>query len=113
MGDVDGDNVLDLIVGAGKDHAPEVVAYSGKADGGKPAFETELARFAAFAPDARGGVSVTATQIDGSSADNIIVGSGAGIPGEVRVYGSELPSRRARRRHSSRPSARTLTIDRE
>jgi hypothetical protein len=87
MGDVDGDNILDLVVGAGKGHAPEVVAYSGKADG-KPAFATELARFAAFAPDAQGGVSVTAAQIDGSSVDNIIVGSGAGIPDEVRVYGA-------------------------
>ena len=48
MGDVDDDNVLDLIVGAGKDHAPDVVAYSGKAVGGKAAFETELARFAAL-----------------------------------------------------------------
>ena len=35
MGDVDGDGVLDLIVGAGKDHAPEVVAYAGAARGGK------------------------------------------------------------------------------
>ena len=55
------------------------------------AFDTELARFAAFAADARGGISVTATQIDGSSADNIIVGSGPGIPSEVKVFGSELP----------------------
>ena len=38
MGDVDGDGVLDLIVGAGKDHAPEVVAYAGAARGGKGAF---------------------------------------------------------------------------
>ena len=38
MGDVDDDGVYDLVVGAGKDHAPEVVAYSGKADGGKPRF---------------------------------------------------------------------------
>ena len=37
MGDVDGDGVLDLVVGAGKDHAPEVVVYSGKARGGKGA----------------------------------------------------------------------------
>jgi FtsP/CotA-like multicopper oxidase with cupredoxin domain len=92
MGDVNDDGVYDLVVGAGKDHAPEVVAYSGKADGGKQAFETELTRFSAFAPDARGGVSVTATQIDGSSADNIIVGSGPGIPSEVKVFSSELPS---------------------
>jgi len=92
MGDVDGDNVLDLIVGAGKGYAPEVVAYSGRANAGKRAFEIELARFAAFPGDMRGGVSVTATQIDGSSTDNIVVGSGAGVPAEVRVYGSPLPS---------------------
>jgi hypothetical protein len=92
MGDVDDDGILDLVVGAGKDHAPEVVAYSGKANGGKGAFETELARFAAFASDARGGISVTATQMDGTTADNIIVGSGPGIPSEVKVFGSELPS---------------------
>ena len=92
MGDVDDDGVFDLIVGAGKDYSPEVVAYSGKAKGGKAAFATELARFAAFSPDARGGVSVTATQIDGTTADNIIVGSGPGIPSEVKVFGTELPS---------------------
>jgi hypothetical protein len=92
MGDVDDDGILDLIVGAGKDYAPEVVAYSGKANGGKRAFETELARFTAFASDARSGISVTATQIDGTTADNIIVGSGPGIPSEVKVFGSPLPS---------------------
>jgi hypothetical protein len=35
---------------------------------------------------------VAASQIDGSTADNILVGSGAGIPSEVRVYRSDLPS---------------------
>ena len=92
MGDVDDDNVLDLIVGAGENHAPMVVAYSGKAVGGKGAFETQIARFAAFDLSARGGVSVTAAQIDGTTADNIIVGSGPGMPSEVRVFGTELPS---------------------
>jgi hypothetical protein len=90
MGDIDDDGVLDLIVGAGKGHAPEVVAYSGKAAGGTRAFETELARFMAFASEARGGISVAASQVDGTSADNIIVGSGPGIADEVRVYGSQL-----------------------
>ena len=41
---------------------------------------------------ARGGVSVAASQIDGSTADNIIVGSGAGMPSEVKVFRSDLPS---------------------
>jgi len=86
MGDLDGDGVLDLIVGAGKDHAPDIVAYSGKSG-----FATELARFRAFADGARGGISVAAAQIDGTTTDNIIVGSGPGIPGEVKVYRS-LPS---------------------
>jgi FtsP/CotA-like multicopper oxidase with cupredoxin domain len=92
MGDVDADNVLDLVVGAGPGHAPEIVAYSGSAAGGKPAFTRELARFAAFAPEQRGGVSVAVTQIDGSVADNIIAGSGAGPEGEVRVFGTALPA---------------------
>jgi hypothetical protein len=92
MGDVDNDGVLDLVVGAGKDHAPEVVAYTGKAKNGKGAFQTEVVRFQAFAPAARGGLSVAAAQIDGSTADNIIVGSGPGMPSEVTVYRSALPS---------------------
>jgi hypothetical protein len=92
MGDVDGDGVLDLIVGAGKDHAPEVVAYAGAARGGKGAFGTELARFQAFDAVARGGVSVAVAQIDGTTSDNIIVGSGPGIPSEVKVYRFPLPS---------------------
>jgi FtsP/CotA-like multicopper oxidase with cupredoxin domain len=91
MGDIDDDGVYDLIVGAGKDHAPEVVAYSGKAGSDTAPFKTELARFEAFASTARGGVSVASSQIDGSTADNIIVGSGPDIPSEVRVYRSELP----------------------
>jgi FtsP/CotA-like multicopper oxidase with cupredoxin domain len=90
MGDIDDDGIYDLVVGAGKDHAPEVVAYSGKANGGKAAFETELARFEAFESSARGGISVASSQIDGSATDNIIVGSGPGIPSEVKVYGAKL-----------------------
>ncbi len=86
MGDFNADNVLDLAVGAGNDHAPEVVVYSGQSQGGKAPFSAELARFTAFAPEARGGVSVAAAQIDGKVADNLIVGSGAGTPDEVRIY---------------------------
>jgi FtsP/CotA-like multicopper oxidase with cupredoxin domain len=91
MGDVDDNNILDLVIGAGENHAPMVVAYSGKAAGGKAAFATELARFAAFDTSERGGVSVTATQIDGSTADNIVVGSGPGMPNEVKIFSTELP----------------------
>jgi len=94
MGDIDGDGILDLIVGSGKDHAPEVVAYAGAAIRGKGAFGTELARFQPFETVARGGVSVAVAQIDGMTSDNIIVGSGAGVPSEVKVYESQLSSSR-------------------
>jgi FtsP/CotA-like multicopper oxidase with cupredoxin domain len=86
MGDVDGDGILDLIVGAGKDHAPEVVVYAGASIRGKGTFGTELARFAPFNSQARAGVSVAAAQIDGTNADDIIVATGPGVPSEVRVY---------------------------
>ena len=89
MGDVDGDSVYDLIVGAGKDHAPEVVVYSGKGGETTGAFETELVRFTAFASSANGGISVTASSVDGRTSDNIIVGSGPGIPSEVKVFAYE------------------------
>src|SRR5262245_19055024 len=41
MGDVDGDGLLDLIVGDGRARAPEVVVYAGASIGGKGAFGTE------------------------------------------------------------------------
>ena len=94
MGDVDGDGILDLIVGSGADHEPEVVAYAGAAIRGKGAFGTELARFQAFDSVARGGVSVAVAQIDGTTSDNIIVGSGPDVPSEVKVYQSQLSSAR-------------------
>lgn len=92
MGDIDDDGILDLVVGAGEDHAPTVAVYSGKAVDGSGVFVTQLARFAAFDDNALGGISVTAAQIDGTTGDNIIVGSGPGIPSEVRVFGTELPA---------------------
>jgi FtsP/CotA-like multicopper oxidase with cupredoxin domain len=92
MGDIDGDGILDLIVGAGAGRAPEVVAYAGASIRGKGTFGTELARFQAFESAARGGVSVAAAQIDGTTSDNIIVGSGPGVPSEVKVYQTQLSS---------------------
>lgn len=93
MGDVNDDGVWDLVAGAGKDHAPEVVAYSGKGADGREPFATELARFMAFAPEERGGISVTAALVDAvTTADNIIVGSPPGVQSEVKVFSSKLPA---------------------
>ena len=92
MGDVDDDGVLDLVAGSGPGGAAEVVVYAGAAIDGRPAFSREIARFAPFDATGEGGVSVAVAQIDGSTADNIVVGSGPGVPGEVRVFGSALPA---------------------
>src|SRR5262249_60752467 len=86
------DGILDLIVGSGAGRAPEVVAYAGASIRGKGTFGTELARFQAFESAARGGVRVAAAQIDGTTSDNIIVGSGPGVPREVKVYQTQLSS---------------------
>ena len=92
MADVNGDMILDLIVGTGKGAPPEVAVYDGNntTDG---LFKTELARFAPFDADFKGGVTVAGADIDGNSlADNIIVGSGPGTESQVKVFASTLPS---------------------
>ena len=92
MGDVDGDQVLDLVAGRGAGGTPEVVAYSGASAGGAT-FGRELARFLAFDGAFTGGVTVAAADIDGNEfADNVVVGSGAGMESTVKVFGSKLPS---------------------
>jgi FtsP/CotA-like multicopper oxidase with cupredoxin domain len=92
MADVNGDGILDLVAGTGKGVSPEVVAYDGNntKDG---VFKTELTRFAPFDADFNGGVTVAGADIDGNAlADNIIVGSGAGMESQVKVFSSTLPS---------------------
>jgi hypothetical protein len=92
MSDVNGDMILDLVVGTGKGVSAQVVAYDGNntSDG---VFKTELARFEPFGSEFTGGVTVAGADIDGNAmADNVIVGSGPGMETQVKVYSSTLPS---------------------
>jgi hypothetical protein len=92
MADVNGDNILDLIVGTGAGVDSQVVVYDGN-DSAEGRFTSELARFAPFDAGFQGGVNVAGADIDGNSmADNIIVGSGPGIDSQVKVFSSKLPS---------------------
>jgi len=86
MADVNGDMILDLVVGSGAGIAPEVVAYSGASSPDGP-FRTELTRFAPFATDFLGGVTIVGADIDGNAlADNIIVGTGPGVESQIKVF---------------------------
>jgi FtsP/CotA-like multicopper oxidase with cupredoxin domain len=93
MADVNGDMILDLVVGTGKGVKPEVAVYDGNntVDG---VFKTELARFSPFDAGFTGGVTVAGADIDGNAmADNIIVGSGPGMESQITVYSSTLPDK--------------------
>lgn len=93
MADVNGDMILDLIVGSGKGVAPEVVAYDGN-DTTDGLFRTEITRFAPFDASFTGGVNVAGTDIDGNAlADNIIVGTGPGTESQIKVFSSKLPDK--------------------
>ncbi|MBO0681341.1 multicopper oxidase domain-containing protein [Mycolicibacterium sp. S2-37] len=93
MADVNGDMVLDLIAGTGEGVAPEVVAYSG-AEAPSGRFRDQIARFAPFDADFRGGVRVAGADIDGNAlSSNIIVGSGPGKESQVRIFSTTLPDR--------------------
>jgi FtsP/CotA-like multicopper oxidase with cupredoxin domain len=91
MADVNGDGILDLIAGTGKGVSPEVAVYDGN-NTREGLFKTELARFAPFDADFKGGVTVAGTDIDGNAmSDNVIVGSGPGMESQVKVFSSTLP----------------------
>ena len=71
-GDVTGDGIPDLIVGATASKlGPMVKVFDGVS-------HAEIAAFAAFEPTFKGGVYVSAGDLDGDGRGEIVVGSGAG-----------------------------------
>jgi len=83
MGDVTGDCVPDIIIGAGPGGGPQVVVVNGLT------FQTVLSFFA-FAPTFSGGVFVAAGDVDGDEIAEIIAGADAGGGPQVTVFKGDV-----------------------
>jgi len=79
VGDVNGDDVLDVALAAGKGGGPRVRVLDG-------ATGAELANVIAYEDDFRGGVNVAVGDLDGDGRDELIVGTGEGGGPRVRVF---------------------------
>jgi hypothetical protein len=80
-GDVNGDGIPDIIVGAGAGGGPEVKVFDG-------ATGNVLADFYAYTPKFRGGVSVTAGDFNQDGRADIVTGAGPGGGPQVNIYNS-------------------------
>ena len=78
-GDVNGDGVTDIVVGAGPGGGPAVAVF----DGANPA---NVQRFFAFDPAFTGGVNIAVGNVRGDGAAEIVLGAGQGGGPLVRVY---------------------------
>jgi len=78
-GDLNRDDVPDLVVAAGPGGGPVVRAFSGR-DG------SELATFFAYGADFSGGVHVATGDVNNDGYDDIVTGTGAGGAAQVSVF---------------------------
>ncbi len=79
VGDLDGDGLQEIIVGAGYGGGPHVRVFSKHGNLINPGFF-------AFDEGFRGGVNVAVGDTDGDGIDDIITGPGLGGDPEIRVY---------------------------
>ena len=88
-GDIDGDGFADLVFGSGIGGGPRVRVLSGRL---MTAFSVSVAQTSPLEdffygdPTTRGGVRVAAKPTGLGTRDEVVVGSGAGLPSKVRVY---------------------------
>ncbi len=86
MGDVNGDMILDLIVGAGEGAQPRVKVLSGARNPAGHTFSTVIVNRLAFHRSFRGGVKVSSANLEGlAGGDSIVVGSGPGMRATVKA----------------------------
>jgi hypothetical protein len=81
-GDVTGDGIADIVVGAGEGGGPVVVVYDG-VDG------SEVSRFFAYEGSFRNGVLVAAGDVDGDGYAEVVTGTAAGGGPRVVVFGGK------------------------
>ncbi|VTS07874.1 choice-of-anchor M domain-containing protein [Tuwongella immobilis] len=84
-GDVNADGLDDVIVGTGLGGGPRVQVFSG-------ANSTEIVNFLAFDADVRGGVRVSATDMNEDGHADLVVTMGPGTSSQIRVFNGEDPS---------------------
>src|SRR5262245_65375855 len=80
LGDVTGDGVPDLIVGAGPGGGPHVRVFDGVTG-------AEIRSFFAYDAAFTGGVRVAAGDVTGDGVADIVTGAGTGGGPHVRVFG--------------------------
>lgn len=79
LGDVNRDEVPDLVVGTGSGGGPHVRLFDGRTG-------ADLGSFFAFDPAFRGGVNVALGDLDGDGYADVIAGAGVGGGPHVRVF---------------------------
>ena len=100
-GDITGDGNADLVFSGGPDGGPRVRVVDGAKLLALPAAQLEsvnlddpanlssglvASNFFAGDPTSRGGVRITAVDLDGSGKAALVTGSGTGVPSSARVY---------------------------
>lgn len=78
-GDVNGDGLPDLVAAMATGARPFVVAFDGQSG-------QELRRFEPFAGTTLNGLNVAVGDVDGDGTGDMVVGSGVGGPGAIRIF---------------------------